>query len=60
MTHTLYIIIIIITGLVSSLVTMYLPALKQRYKRITTRREDNMRRMVKEEVEAAIKQILND
>jgi hypothetical protein len=39
---------------------MYLPALKQRYKRITTRREDNMRRMVKEEVEAAIKQILND
>jgi competence protein ComGC len=60
MTHILYIIIIIITGLVSSLVTMYLPALKQRYKRITTRREDNMRRMVKEEVEAAIKQILND
>jgi len=60
MTHLTYIITIIITGLVSSLVTMYLPALKQRYKRIVTRREDNMRRMVKEEVEAAIKQILND
>jgi hypothetical protein len=60
MTHLIYIITIIITGLVSSLVTLYLPALKQRYKRIVTRREDNMRRMVKEEVERAIKQILND
>jgi hypothetical protein len=60
MTHLIYIITIIITGLLSSLVTLYLPALKQRYKRIVTRREDNMRRMVKEEVEAAIKQILND
>jgi hypothetical protein len=60
MTYLTYIITIIITGLASSLVTMYLPALKQRYKRIVTRREDKMRQMVKEEVEAAIKQILND
>lgn len=60
MTHLTYIIIIIITGLASSLVTMYLPALKTRYKRIITRREDKMRRMVKEEVEAAIKQIINE
>jgi hypothetical protein len=60
MIHTTYIIIIIITGLASSLVTLYLPTLKQRYKRILTRREDKMRRMVKEEVEAAIKQIIND
>jgi uncharacterized membrane protein YgaE (UPF0421/DUF939 family) len=60
MTHLIYIITIIITGLVSSLVTLYLPALKQRYKRIVTRREDNMRRMVKEEVERAIKEIIND
>ena len=60
MTHLIYIITIIITGLVSSLVTMYLPALKQRYKRITTRREHELRNMVKEEVERAIKQILND
>lgn len=60
MIHYYYIILLIITGLLSSLVTMYLPALKQRYKRIVTRREDKMRRMVKEEVETAIKQILND
>ena len=60
MIHTTYIIIIIITGLASSLVTLYFPTLKQRYKRILTRREDKMRRMVKEEVEAAIKQIIND
>ena len=37
MIHYYYIIILIITGLLSSLVTLYLPALKQRYKRIKTR-----------------------
>jgi len=37
MTHIYYIIIIILTGLTSSLVTMYLPSFKRVYKRITTR-----------------------
>jgi hypothetical protein len=55
-----YLIIIVITGLVSSLVTLYLPALKQRYKRILTRRERKLRGMVRKEVERVIKQILND
>jgi len=60
MIHYYYITLIIITGLLSSLVTLYLPALKQRYKRILTRRERKLRGMVREEVERAIKQILND
>jgi hypothetical protein len=60
MTHTLYIIIIIITGIVSSVVTLCLPTLKRVYKRIVTRRERELRSMVKQEVERAIKQILND
>ena len=55
-----YLIIIVITGLVSSLVTLYFPALKQRYKRILTRRERKLRGMVRKEVERVIKQILND
>jgi hypothetical protein len=60
MIHYYYITLIIITGLLSSLVTLYLPALKQRYKRILTRRERKLRGMVREEVERVIKQILND
>jgi len=60
MIHYYYIILLIITGLASSLVTLYLPALKARYKRIKTRRKRELRSMVKQEVERAIKQILND
>ena len=60
MTHTLYIIAIIITGLLSSIMTMYYPVLKQRYTRYKSRKYINISDMVKEEVERQLKQILND
>ena len=37
MTHLYYIIVIILTGLASSIVTMYLPSFKRAYKRIIQR-----------------------
>ena len=60
MTHTLYIIAIIITGLLSSIMTMYYPVLKRRYKRYKMRKYINLSDMVKDEVERQLKQILND
>ena len=60
MTHTLYIIAIIITGLLSSIMTMYYPVLKRRYRRYKMRKYINLSDMVKDEVERQLKQILND
>ena len=60
MTHTLYIITIIITGLLSSIMTMYYPVLKRRYRRYKMRKYINLSDMVKDEVERQLKQILND
>ena len=60
MIHYYYIIAIIITGLLSSAMTLYYPTLKWRYKRYKTRHKREMRDMVKQEVERQLKQILND
>ena len=60
MTHTLYIIAIIITGLLSSIMTMYYPVLKRRYRRYKMRKYINLSDMVKDEVERQLKRIIND
>jgi len=40
--------------------TLYYPTLKQRYKRYKTRHKRELRDMVKQEVERALKDIIND
>ena len=60
MTHILYIIIIIITGLVSSLVTMYLPNILERRRRNKAFKQQELIDLIERTVEEKIKQILND
>lgn len=61
MNPTLYIIILVLTGLTSSLVTMYLPALKNGIRRVLDKfKRPDIRQMVKDEVEKQLKEIIND
>jgi len=60
MTHILYIIIIIITGLVSSLVTLHIPNILERRRRSKAFKQQELTDLIERTVEEKIKQILND
>jgi hypothetical protein len=76
MTHIFYLIIIVLTGLGSSIATYYAPQIISRYKQYKTRKSKHnmmgyrlevletqmhlLDKMIKEEVERQLKDIIND
>ena len=60
MTHITYLIIIAITGLVSSLVTLYIPHIREQRRRNKAFKQQELTAHIESIVEEKIKQILND
>jgi len=56
----IYYTILLITALLSSIVTMYIPTFKMWYKRYKTRNHQDLTALIKAEVEEQLKQILNE
>ena len=56
----IYYITIVLTAILSSITTMYAPNIIARIKRYKTANERKLTRMVRDEVEKQLKNILND
>jgi len=60
MIHYYYIILLIITGLASSLVTLYIPHIREQRRRNKAFKQQELTAHIESIVEEKIKQILND
>lgn len=60
MTHTLYIIIIVITGLLSSIVTSAIPGIRERIRRNKAFKKQELNDLIERIVDEKLKQIIND